>query len=576
MASIQNYDVIICGAGSGGGFLAGEISQYGSVLLLDHGPYFSEPPNPGMGTPIRRVFSTQINLGMYWGDGSTAPSPSVAFSAPPGENTNYGSTSPRANSQANSVAFTAYPMYMDISNPAVNTMQREPRLVGGGSQVNVGAWVRPRLVDWTGFVEATGVQGWTKAAFEPYFQKAEGIVNAHRDVRANWNIAAVMYEQAAKQMGIQVFEESSNRKGCIFCGHRLNAGMPCKYDALQGTLMTQIPKAVANGATVIGDAEVIQILMSGTKATGVIYSLNGQMIQANANKLVVLSAGAIGTPIIMRTNGMHLTNPNIGKYLRAHPGIPIDAILPGTNWNTDRGYQWNAYHYGMDPSGNLLDTIVHIPAGFPANTPWVASVVGTFGYPYKNLMRQYRQRAGAFIFALKPAITGRVTGDINNPVIYYPIADSTGNLEPKTLNDVLLTVRQVASVYKAMGAFTTYPTADQPDFILKQNLSQFVTSSGALHPQGTCRAGSDPATSVVDANCMSHDFQNLMCCDASVIPNSLSANPNATIMAIAARAADYVITQVLGKTIQTSSAAASPAHLNHDHDHAGAGSKVAG
>ena len=548
MATVATYDVIICGAGSGGGFLAGEIAPYCSVLLLDHGPYFSETPNPGKGTPQRRVFSTQINLGMYWGDGSTAPTPPAAFNGV--DNSNEGSGSPRASATANSPIFTAYPMYMDPSNPALNTMQREPRLVGGGSQINVGAWVRPRLVDWDGFTQETGVQGWTKAAFEPYFQKAEKIVNVHRDVRENWNIAAVLYEQAAKKMGIPVFEESSNRKGCIFCGHRLNAGMPCKYDSLQSTLMTQVPKAVANGATVVGNAEVVQILMSNNKATGVMYSLNGQMVQANANKLVVLSSGAIGTPVIMRTNGMHLTNPNIGQYLRAHPGIPIDAILPGTNWNTDRGYQWNAYHYGMDENGDPIDTLVHVPAGFPANTPWVASVVGTFGYPYKNVMRQYRQRAGAFIFELKPAIYGRVVGDINNPIIYYPIADqNTGYLESKTLNDFLLSARQVAAVYKSMGAYTTYPTMDQPEFIVKQTLSQFVTSSGALHPQGTCRAGSDPKTSVVDANCMSHDFGNLMCCDASVIPNHISSNPNSMIMAIAARAADFVITQVLGKTL---------------------------
>ena len=32
------YDIIICGAGSGGGFLAGEVAPYGSVLILDAGP----------------------------------------------------------------------------------------------------------------------------------------------------------------------------------------------------------------------------------------------------------------------------------------------------------------------------------------------------------------------------------------------------------------------------------------------------------------------------------------------------------------------------------------------------------
>jgi len=45
---------------------------------------------------------------------------------------------------------------------------------------------------------------------------------------------------------------------------------------------------------------------------------------------------------------------------------------------------------------------------------------------------------------------------------------------------------------------------------------------------------------------MSWDIKNLMCCDASVIPNHISANPHATIIAAASRAADFVNTQILG------------------------------
>ena len=165
-------------------------------------------------------------------------------------------------------------------------------------------------------------------------------------------------------------------------------------------------------------------------------------------------------------------------------------------------------------------------------------------------MRQYRQRVGAFVFQLKPNMYGRVVGDIDTPIIYYRVADSTGLLEPKTLNDLVASVRQISRVYKSLGALTTYPKADDPDFILKKTISQFVTASGALHPQSTCRAGASAKNSVVDSNCMSHDIQNLMCCDASAIPHHISSNPNAMIMALAARAADFVITNVLGKTLR--------------------------
>ncbi len=501
--------------------MAGQIAPNGSVLILDAGPHFAEPANPGTGVLSRRTLSTQMSLGTW---------------IPSSKASNRGSV------------FYSYPMYMDTSNPFTSTAQHEARIVGGGSAVNVGAWLRPRLVDWDGFSSETGVQGWTKYDFEPHFQRAERILNVHRDARAYWNKASVLYEQAALSMGIPVFETASNRKNCIFCGHRLNAGMPCKYDSLMGTHLTQIPKAIAAGATLIPNATVTRINVTNKVATGVTYTVNGQTFTANARKLVVVAAGAMGTPLILRDSGVHLTNPNVGMYLRAHPGVPMDVLMPGEDWNTDRGYQWNCHHHVMDRTGQPTDAVVHVSAGFMATTMWVAAAfqIGLFGTPYKNVMRQWRQRAGAFIFAMKPAITGRVTGTIANPIILYPITDPTGVLEPKTMNDLLAAIEQVAAVYKKLGAFSTFPNPTVPTSVLKQQISLFVTTSGALHPQGTCRAGSGPANSVVDTNCMSWDIGNLMINDASVIPNALSANPNAMIMAVSSRASDFVNRQILG------------------------------
>ena len=299
----DTYDVIICGAGSGGGFMSGEIAPNGSVLILDAGNnYYTDPANPGKGVPVRRALSTQMNLGTWLPDSKDAPHGDIFF---------------------------AYPMYMDQSNPFSTTAQREPRIVGGGSSVNVGAWLRPLLVDWTGFESETGVQGWTKAAFEAHFLRAERILNVHRDDRAYWNKASVLYEQAALKMGIPCFETASNRKGCIFCGHRLNAGMPCKYDSLMSTALTQIPKAIQAGAVLLDNATVLQVNITNGTATGVTYLRNGETITANARKLVVVSAGAIGTPLILRDSGVFDLNANVGNYLRAHPGIPLDRAVAG-------------------------------------------------------------------------------------------------------------------------------------------------------------------------------------------------------------------------------------------------------
>ena len=60
------------------------------------------------------------------------------------------------------------------------------------------------------------------------------------------------------------------------------------------------------------------------------------------------------------------------------------------------------------------------------------------------------------------------------------------------------------------------------------------------HQCGTARMGADPATSVVDGFCRSHDHRNLFICDASVLPTSAAVNPALTIAALALRAADHI------------------------------------
>jgi choline dehydrogenase-like flavoprotein len=137
-------------------------------------------------------------------------------------------------------------------------------------------------------------------------------------------------------------------------------------------------------------------------------------------------------------------------------------------------------------------------------------------------------------------------GTTANPSISYPIAGTNGLLEPKTLSDLVRGVQQVGQIYAKAGAYTTSPNPNDPLQVITQGISLFVTISGALHSQGTCRAGARQSTSVVDSNCMAWDVKNLMICDASVIPNHISSNPNSMIMAISSKCADYVNKQILG------------------------------
>jgi glucose dehydrogenase len=68
--------------------------------------------------------------------------------------------------------------------------------------------------------------------------------------------------------------------------------------------------------------------------------------------------------------------------------------------------------------------------------------------------------------------------------------------------------------------------------------------SGSGHIMGTCRMGKDPKTSVVDKECRTHDHKNLFIADASVFTTGSTANPTATVAAVALYAADKIINQL--------------------------------
>jgi choline dehydrogenase-like flavoprotein len=71
-------------------------------------------------------------------------------------------------------------------------------------------------------------------------------------------------------------------------------------------------------------------------------------------------------------------------------------------------------------------------------------------------------------------------------------------------------------------------------------LARGFPKSKPSHQCGTARMGSDPATSVVDANLRAHDLDNLYIVDASVLPTSAAVNPSLTVAALALRAGEHI------------------------------------
>ena len=77
-------------------------------------------------------------------------------------------------------------------------------------------------------------------------------------------------------------------------------------------------------------------------------------------------------------------------------------------------------------------------------------------------------------------------------------------------------------------------------------LGKGIPIGGTAHQAGTCRFGTDPATSVLDTNCKAHELDNLYVTDASFFPSIGSVNPTLTIIANALRVAEHIRQRIAG------------------------------
>jgi choline dehydrogenase-like flavoprotein len=75
-------------------------------------------------------------------------------------------------------------------------------------------------------------------------------------------------------------------------------------------------------------------------------------------------------------------------------------------------------------------------------------------------------------------------------------------------------------------------------------MSMDVPVAGVAHQAGTCRFGTDPATSVLDVNCKAHEVDNLYVVDTSFFPSIGAMNPALTAMANAIRVGDHLLRQM--------------------------------
>jgi choline dehydrogenase-like flavoprotein len=324
-----------------------------------------------------------------------------------------------------------------------------------------------------------------------------------------------------------------DRPHCIYRGFCIQG---CKVGAKQSTLISHVPDAIRCGAEIRADSMVARInLGKDGLVTGVTYFDPAGHEREQKAKLVIVCGYAIETPRLLLNsacpgfeNGLANSSGTVGKYLM----VQIGNIVLGRFEQLVRMYKAPPAHamteefYETDPThdfirGFAIQTVGPLPIAF-AKQMMVAK--GAWGWGMRRVMMDYNHWAAL-------GVLGEILPWEDNRVELADVKDRHG------LRVAKVTFRLHDNDKKVAAAGVKKTT----EIMQAAGAQEVVQEARYAHLVGGARMGNDPRTSVTNSFGQTHDIGNLFVCDGSLLPTQGSANPGLTIQALAARTADYII-----------------------------------
>lgn len=326
------------------------------------------------------------------------------------------------------------------------------------------------------------------------------------------------------------------KPGCKECAGYI-CSRKCKGDAK--TICLE-PALKTGNAHIIDLCEVERLEADASTVKEVVCRRDGKKFLIRA-RIVVVAAGAYFTPVLLLQsgneywpNGLANTSDMVGRNLMFHVSDLI-AVWPRGKYATQGPRKTLAFRDFYIHDGVKLGSVqsTGLTAGY-GNIVYFLRIAfdkSCFSWlkPVRPLLRIPAYIASlifgrATIFATiledKPYPENRVILDQNEPsgmrfnyIVHAELSERVGVLRSLIKN-----------------AFARHRL---------MFISQGV-SLNYSHCSGTCRFGTDPFSSVLDANNKAHDLDNLYVVDASFMPTSGGANPSLTIAANALRVAAHI------------------------------------
>lgn len=539
---MTQYDVIIVGAGAGGGVAAGVLAEAGKrVLLLERGPHLTFGEDRHDHLRHQRFSRHGHNAGP-----EIEGNPRVAVDG---------------QGQAR------------VVRPHEDGYQNNAAVVGGGTRVyGAQAWrFLPQdfcMASLYGVPAGSSLADWpiSYEELEPYYERAEWEIGVAGDSAASarhWprrkgyplpplpvNTQGRALRAGASKLGWETLPipalintaPYNARPACIQCQYCV--GFTCPVEAKNGTHNTLIARALATGrCELVTGARVARIDTDASgHISGVSYFDRGGKRQSARAEVVVCAGGAIETARLLLNSaspqhpgGLGNGHDQVGRHLQGHyyPAAiglmsePVyDGLGPGISTAT---VQFN--HGNSDVLGGamLANEFIVLPAIFWARQ--LPPDLPRWGLVNKRFMREAYTRVMRVTGPVQeiPSPEARVTLDPSVRDRWgIPVARLSGTTHPETVRTAAYVFGRAREWLEASGAVRVW--GQPPGLHL----------SGGQHQAGTCRMGDDPQTSVVDRWGRVHGHDNLFVTDGSVHVTNGGFNPVLTILALAFRAAEHI------------------------------------
>lgn len=418
--------------------------------------------------------------------------------------------------------------------------------VGGGTTVNWMMMLRPPDYVLDEWARRLGIPGFSMNELAPHLDRVGDEVHARTapsDAHSPSNLAIL---RGAAALHWSAKPGMMNARGCVRAG---TCSLGCRYGAKQGGLLTYLPRAFAAQARLYAGASVERIAVverdqgtgSGSPPRKRVHAtvrdprsgeVRGRLtIEA---PVVVLAAGAVGTPVILQRSG--LGGGGVGRYLRLHPTTAVMGH-----------YDHDTYPVAGIPQTALCDEFINRDGsgyGFwiecAALLPALASAaLQGFGAAHHQLMRLLKRTVPLIVLvrdgAGSDASMGSVLLDRRGRVCI------THRLTPADREHLRSGIEATARLQLAAGALETVSlhspalrAKDEAGLRAMRMASVAPNRVGLFtaHVNGTCRLGVNPATSGCSPTGERHGVRGLYVMDGSLLPTAPGVNPQWTIMAI--------------------------------------------